>query len=373
MNSKLAFVNGNIFNEYEVFDHHALLVAEERIVGIVDRAAVPSQYELIDVDGAHICAGLVDLQIYGTQNRLFSAELTVESIHAIEKLLLQQGCTSFYLTLATNTLDLFREAIAIYRQSNAQVAMGLHLEGPFLNASKRGAHPEELLIPATVDAINYLLADAEDLVKMITVAPERIEENSLQLLREYGLLISAGHSAATYQEAMDSFRKGVDTVTHLWNAMSPIHHREVGLPGAAFSDTAVRASLIVDGIHVDYEAVKLSKRLMGERLFLITDAVGSSSEGVYHHILNGDRFELPDGTLSGSALSMLQAVRNCVEHVEIALDEALRMATWYPAQLINRSDIGNLNSQSLANILVFDHRYHVKSVYFKGKEVRLDS
>ena len=183
------------------------------------------------------------------------------------------------------------------------------------------------------------------------------------------ILLSAGHSNATFEEAKLSFDKGIKTVTHLWNAMSPLHHRNVGLPGATYIHSSVYASIIVDGIHVDYEAVKISKEIMKQRLFLITDAVAKCEKDIYHHILNGDHYVLPDGTLSGSALTMLKAVQNCVQKVNIPLDEALRMATLYPANLIDRQDLGRLDEGSVANVLVFDADFNVDAVYFKGKLV----
>lgn len=369
MKHKLALINGKIFTEYQIYDQHALLIDSDRIAGIVAQDDIPEMFELLDVKGANICPGLIDLQIYGTGEDLFSAELTAESIHRIEHNLLKQGCTSFVLTLATNTLELFQEAIGVFERANARVALGLHLEGPFLNAAKRGAHPAELIQRATVDLLASVIEGKEEVIKMMTIAPELTEQDCIDYLNEKGVLITAGHSAATYQEATYAFNHGVPAVTHLWNAMSPLHHRDVGLPGAAFNHDEVCASIIVDGIHVDFEAVKLSKELMGERLFLITDAVAKCDKGIYQHVFNKDHYTMPDGTLSGSALSMLKAVENCVKKVGISLDESLRMATLYPARLFGRHDLGNLNSGSIANVLVFTEDYKVQQVLFQGESV----
>jgi N-acetylglucosamine-6-phosphate deacetylase len=324
------------------------------------------------LQGRNVCPGLIDLQIYGTGNHLFSAELTKESLLTIEKELLKQGCTSFYLTLATNTLSLFSEAIDIYKEVKPQVALGLHLEGPFLNSKKRGAHPAELVVRANRTILQDLLEDAEGSVTMMTVAPELFDEDCLAYLLEKKVLVSAGHSDATAAQASMAFDRGVSAVTHLWNAMSPVHHREVGLPGATFNHRAVCASVIVDGIHVDYEAVKLSKQIMQERLFLITDAVAACDQGIYHHRLNGNHYVLPDGTGSGSALTLLTAIKNCVEKVDISLEEAIRMASLYPADLIGRPDIGRIEAGATANILVFDDDYEVCGVYFRGEKLVME-
>lgn len=202
---------------------------------------------------------------------------------------------------------------------------------------------------------------------MMTVAPELLDADCLSLLLERGILLSAGHSNATFEEATAGFDSGIQTATHLFNAMSAFHHRETGLPGAVFNHQRACASIILDGIHVNYEAAKVAKRQMGERLFMITDAVARCDKGIYKHILNVDHYVLPDGTLSGSALTMLQAVKNAVLQVDIPLEEALRMATLYPANLIGRTDLGRIEAGATANIIVFDDAFGLQQVVFEGE------
>ena len=369
MESKIALVNGHIYNGDDYFIGQALLIKGSVIHGIFPKHAIPEDYVQIDVEGANICPGLIDLQIYGAGEDLFSAVLSAESISRIDNSLLAAGCTSYLLTLATNSLSVFKEAIAVFNSTESSVALGLHLEGPFLNSTKRGAHTAELILKASPENIEELLHDAKDAVKMMTVAPELLDDSCLDLLLESGILLSAGHSAARFAEGIAAFDKGIQATTHLWNAMSAFHHRETGLSGATFRHPQARASIIVDGIHVDYEAVRLSKQLLDRRLFLITDAVAPCSTGIYQHLLNKDHFTLPDGTLSGSALTLLKAIQNCVEHVGIALDEAIRMATLYPAALLGRSDIGQFVEGSRANILVFKEDFSVQNVYLDGERV----
>lgn len=373
MKRKQALINGTIFTGYQQYSQHVLLLDGDRIAGVVPDGEVPSCYRQIDLAGAYVSPGLVDLQIYGAADRLFSQELTVAALQEIEKSLLRQGCTSFNLTLATNTLDVFTQAIEVFREAQPRVALGLHLEGPFLNVEKRGAHPAELVKPVKVELLENLLQDSGEIVNMMTVAPELMDTDSLRYLQERGVLVSAGHSNATFQESIRAFNQGIGAATHLWNAMSPLHHRDLGLPGAVMQDERVSASIIVDGIHVSYPTVKLSKALMGDRLFLITDAVTTCRKGIYQHVFNDDHFALPDGTLSGSALTMLGAVQNCVEQVGISLEESLRMATLYPARLMKRRDIGSLEAGSLANILAFDQQFKVKSVWFEGDKISLSA
>ncbi|MGO1243696.1 MAG: N-acetylglucosamine-6-phosphate deacetylase [Sphingobacterium sp.] len=365
----IALVNGVIFNGQSLVNNQALLLADEKVCGIVALSDIPAGYVKQDVEGAYISPGLIDLQIYGTGDDLFSADIHRSAIGRIEQNLLAQGCTSFMLALATNTLEVFEQAVQVFANANPKVALGLHLEGPFLNIHKRGAHPGELIVEGTIDRIKRLLRGGGEVVKMMTVAPELMHIESIRYLLEHDVVLSAGHSAASFKQAMLGFDQGITTSTHLWNAMSPFHHRDTGLPGAIFSHPSARASIIVDGIHVDYTAVRLSKKLLGDRLFLISDAVARCDKGIYQHVFKDDHYVLPDGTLSGSALSLLQAVANCVNHAGISLDEALRMATVYPADVIGRTDIGNFNSGSWANVVVFDHDFRINSVYFQGERV----
>ncbi|WP_164110985.1 MULTISPECIES: N-acetylglucosamine-6-phosphate deacetylase [Sphingobacterium] len=369
MKEEIALYNGTIYSEYDIINDGALLISDGKVLRTVPANQIPAGFEPVDVEGDNICPGLIDLQIYGAGGSLFSADLTLESLIHIEETLLAQGCTSFYLTLATNTLEVFREAIRVYKTAKPRNTLGLHLEGPFLNPKKRGAHPAELILKANVTLLEDLLADVADTVGMLTVAPELLNEECLAYLTSKDILVSAGHSDATFEEATSSFAKGIATVTHLWNAMSALHHREVGLPGAVFNHDKACASVIVDGIHVDFEAVKLAKKVMGERLFLITDAVTDCNKDIYHHVLNDDHYVLPDGTLSGSAMTMLGSIRNCVEKVGLPLDEAIRMATVYPVRLIKRKDLGHLRAGAKANVLVFDKDFNVKKVYFEGEKV----
>jgi N-acetylglucosamine-6-phosphate deacetylase len=149
--------------------------------------------------------------------------------------------------------------------------------------------------------------------------------------------------------------------------MSAIHHRDVGLPGAAFLSDSVFASIVADGIHVDYSMITIAKRIMKERLFLVSDAVEESSQKAVQHVRRNDRFTLPDGTLSGSALTMMKAVQNCVEHAGIEIEEALRMASLYPAKLMGLKDRGKAEPGMKADLVVFDDRFLVRKVILNGE------
>lgn len=365
--NKVALVGGRIFSDYDLIENKALLVEDGIITAIADLEAIPADWGHMDVNGANICAGLIDLQLYGDGDDLFSAELTAESLQRISDGLVQKGTTSYMMTLATNTFDVFQEAIQVANNFKHDALLGLHLEGPFLNVKKRGAHPAELIIKATKENIRELLGHDNTVVKMMTIAPECMDDDVLEYLQSYDLLLSAGHSDATFKEGTKGFGEGIQTGTHLFNAMSALHHREVGMVGAIFNHPTACSSIILDGHHVSFEAVKIAKKQMGERLFLITDAVAACSKGIYQHVLNDGYYSLPDGTISGAAVSLFESVRNAVQQVGIPLEEAIRMATTYPARLLKRTDIGNLNTGSIANILIFSSDFELCEVMVKGK------
>ncbi|MCZ4224425.1 N-acetylglucosamine-6-phosphate deacetylase [Pedobacter rhodius] len=321
-----------------------------------------------------IVPGFIDLQIYGAGGRLFSAEPTVESLTIMEDDLLKKGTTGFLACMATNTPGVFSECIkaAKAHRSSARNCLGLHLEGPFLNPKRLGAHIPEFVRKASLDEIKELLDFGDGIIKMMTIAPECQDDEVIRYLLDNGVVVSLGHSNATFEEATKAYNQGIQATTHLFNAMSPIHHRNPGIPTAVFNHDKAVASIIVDGKHLDFEVVKFSQKLLKERLFLITDAVTECSAGPYQHINEGDKFVMPDGTLSGSSLTMLQAVKNCVEHCDISLPDALKMATLYPAKLIDQNNlIGSLKQGNLANILILDSDLNLKKVIFKGETLSI--
>lgn len=362
-----AFFNAPIFTGKEKISGKALITRNDIIDGLVAIDAIPENANRIDCSNCFIAPGLIDLQIYGAGKYLFSNKPTVTALRSMVDSLLDSGTTSFFPTLATNSMEVFREAINVVKEISHPAVMGLHFEGPYINPLKRGAHILEYIKEPEKKEVEELLKEAEGVLKMMTVAPEVCTPEIIRLLKDNGVAVSAGHSNATFNEAMDGFKNGITATTHLFNAMSPFHHRETGLPGATFCSKDIFASIIADGVHVDFNTLMISKKIMNEKLFLITDAVAEANDGNYIHVKKEDRFTLPDGTLSGSCLTLLRAVQNCVEKAGIALDEALRMASTYPAQLINNYRIGRIEPGYKANLLVFTKDFKVKHVVTEGR------
>jgi N-acetylglucosamine-6-phosphate deacetylase len=365
----IALINATIFTGEEKLEKKAILIQNGLIFSIVDQSAIPANYQITDLHGLFIAPGLIDLQIYGSGGKLFGSLPDEDGIKQMEKDLFAQGTTGFFATAATNSDEVVLKAIdaaKAYRKKAKGNFLGLHLEGPYLNAKRKGAHPEKYIKKGTLAEIKSWVERAEGELKMMTIAPELQNQELIDYLHRNNIIISAGHSNATYAEALSFLNNPVGAATHLYNAMPPIHHREPGLIPAIFKIKPY-TSIVADGVHVSFPMIELAKRELGEKLFLITDAVTTSQEGAYQHVFTGDRYSMPDGTLSGSCLTMLKAVENCVEKVNIPLDEALRMGSTYPAELIKDNSRGLLKAGYRADIIVFNKEIKHHSTYISGQ------
>src|SRR6188508_1816678 len=278
--------NATIYTGKEILTGSAILINDDVIVGFVYDTDIPDDYEVRDLGGNNIAPALIDLQIYGGNGYLFSANPSIEAIEATYKYCLKGGASKFLITAATNSSEVFSKAIAITKQylnGGGKGMPGLHLEGPWINPEKRGAHILEYIHRPTLDEAKKLIDEAEGVVKMITLAPEVVNEEIVDYLQSNGIIVSAGHTNATYKQAMKGLEK-INIVTHLFNAMSQFQSREPGMVGAIYDHPSVCCSLVAHGVHLDYTAIKLSKRILGERICLITDAVPATSDGPYQHV-----------------------------------------------------------------------------------------
>ena len=320
---------------------------------------VPSVYEqdsLENFPGCFIAPAYLDLQIYGADKKLFAVYPDTDALMKLRDYCNRGGAAFCLPTVATNSRKVFykcMDAIRAYWDGGGQGILGLHIEGPWINTIKKGAHIESFIHSPSMDEIKEMLNYGKDVIKMITLAPEVCDKRIIDYILASDIIISAGHSNATYREAKNAFQYGITTATHLYNAMSPLQHREPGLVGAIF-DGNVTASIIPDGHHVDYAAIRIAKDILEDRLFVITDAVTETREGYYQHYLSGDKYESA-GILSGSALDMNKAMQNLVNHVGIDLDEALRMCSLYPARVVKKAhELGKVEKGYNAKLVVLD-------------------
>lgn len=368
----IAITNCKLFKDGVLLTDHSVWIENGKIAK-VSAEAIPSGIEIIDAAGDHLSPSFIDLQIYGSGSGLFSAYPTAETLRLMDADLIRKGTTGFLACIATNSMEIVYQGIdaaKAYRHA-AKGFLGLHLEGPYLNPKRKGAHVEAYIHKATLDEVKQLLDHADGTVKMMTLAAELQDDVVIRYLTDNGVVLSLGHSDASFAEATRAYNNGFTTTTHLFNAMPSIHHRAPNLPVAVFNHPKAMASIIADGNHVDFEIVKMSHKLMGDRLFLITDAVTECNIGPYQHQLSGEKFITSDGTLSGSNITMLQAVQNCVKHCDISLNDAINKASIQPARLMGLSDkIGSLAVGSNADLLLLDPELNLRKVFAGGLYIK---
>lgn len=367
MAAKKAYTAEQIFTGEEWLSEHCIVTENGRISDVMHSTQMPSDLPLTHFEGMVVPA-FIDLQIYGAHGRLFSVYPDSSALTELNRYCRNGGAAFCMPTIATNTLEVFRnciDAVRNYWQEGGEGILGLHLEGPWLNPIRRGAHIESLIHIPSADEVKELLSYGKGVVKFITLAPEIVGHSLMGFIEEQGIILSAGHSNATYTEAKQGFSNGITTVTHLYNAMSPLQHRAPGLVGATMDDEKVMASIIPDGHHVDYAAVRITKRILKDRLFVITDAVTETDIGPYPHVFAGDKYEA-GGILSGSALTMNKAIQRLTSYCDIEPAEALRMCSLYPAKVMRMHDrLGKISKGYEAKMTVLSKEYEVLTVIDK--------
>ena len=301
-----------------------------------------------------VVPALIDLQIYGAGGKLLSEFPEASTIQLIYDYCVAGGAAYFQPTIASQSNEIIMAAIKAvkdYKSSGGKGCMGLHIEGPWINPIKKGAHNEAVIHSPTMEEVKAIIDYGADDIGMITVAPEVCSKEIIDFIQSKGIVVSAGHTNTDYTTAMSFFDNGIQVATHLYNAMSPLQHRAPGVVGALFNHPRAMCSLVADGYHVDFSAIQIAKKLMGDRLFCITDAVTTTNTGFYQHYLVGDKYESA-GTLSGSALTQLKSVNNLVEQVGIDVGEAVKMCSLYPAKVMQQKGItGTIEVNENADLL----------------------
>ncbi|MCW8327579.1 N-acetylglucosamine-6-phosphate deacetylase [Photobacterium sp. SDRW27] len=372
-----ALTNCRIFTGSDVLNNHAVIIDGVNIHAVCPAAELPQTIKTLDLDGADLTPGFIDLQLNGCGGVMLNDEINADTIHTMHRANLKSGCTSFLPTLITSSDEDMNAAIAAAREYHDKYqnhSLGLHLEGPYLNVMKKGIHSVDH-IRRSDDSMIKTICDNADIVTKVTLAPELNSHEHIEQLAEAGIVVSAGHTNATYVEARKGFEAGISFATHLFNAMTPIAGREPGMVGAIYDTPEVYTGIIADGFHVDYANIRIAHRLKGEKLVLVTDATAPAGADIDHFIFVGKKVYYRDGkcvdengTLGGSALTMIEAVQNSVEHAGIALDEAIRMATLYPARAIGvDKKLGAIKKGMVANLAIFDREYNVRATVVNGE------
>ena len=334
-------------------------------------------WEVVDLDGCHLAPGFIDVQINGGFGHDFTSD--PGTIPVLAGHLPTHGVTAFVPTIITSPADSVAAALDVVRGLRRPAAggasvLGLHLEGPFLAPERIGAHESAHLLPPDPSLTRRW--SRESGVRLVTLAPELA--GSLAVVRQLvarGVVVSAGHSSASYQELGDAVDVGVRAVTHLFNAMGPFHHREPGIIGRAFTDDRLAASIIVDGHHVHPAAVRTAWAMLGPgRLMLITDAIAGLGMGDGSFELAGTPVQVSDGVartaegvLAGSVLSMDAAVRNLIVTTGCSPSEAFASASTTPARLLGETDRGVIAEGMRADLIVLDGDLSVSMTIIDGK------
>jgi N-acetylglucosamine-6-phosphate deacetylase len=365
----LAYVNARVLTENGFRDDVAVVVGNGAIEAIVaaDDVAVD---EVRDLGGDFLVPGFIDVQVNGGGDVLFNDAPTVETIRRIGAAHRRFGTTGFLPTLISDDPEKMRAAVAAVDAAIAEGVpgvLGIHLEGPYLAPARRGVHDEtKFRVP---DAGEIALASSLKNGKtVLTLAPERVPYETIRALTERGVIVCAGHTAASYDETRAALDAGLRGFTHLYNAMSPLTSREPGVVGAALDDRDAWCGIVVDGFHVHPASLRIALAAKPRgKLLLVTDAmppVGGESPtyslgGVTITCRDG-RCVTPDGVIAGSALDMAAAVRNSVATLGVDLAEAARMASTYPADFLGLRGHGRITPGAAANFVVLDRALRVR-------------
>ena len=289
---------------------------------------------------------------------------------------LRSGTTSFLPTFITAPDEGIKRAVQVMRDyliRHKNQALGLHLEGPYLSVAKKGVHQAEYIRAISAEMKQYL-CDNADVISKITLAAENPTAQYIADFVQQGIVVSLGHSNASYEVANQAIQQGISFATHLHNAMSPISSgREMGVVGAVL-DSDIYAGIIVDGLHVEYGNVRLAKKIKGDKLCIVTDATAAAGADIESfqfvdktvYVRDGKCYDA-NGTIGGSAITMIESLQNAVQQVGIPLDEALRMCNLYPAKAIGVDErLGSIEVGKIANLTAFSNDFKVLGTAVNG-------
>ncbi len=382
--SDLHSISGaRIFDGHRWHDDAALLVEFGHVCGIVRADEVPANAQVVHLDGGSLVPGFIDLQVNGGGGVLFNNAPTVESIRTICGAHARFGTTALLPTLITDSVAVTAAAIVAGKAAADQGVsgfVGLHLEGPHLSLARKGTHDPALIRPMDAADLARLVAARSELPNLlITVAAETVTAEQIGALAAAGIIVSIGHSDTGIDGANAAFAAGAGMATHLFNAMSQLGNREPGLVGAVLTNNKVHAGLIADGIHVHPAAIEVALRAKSGsgRIFLVTDAMSQTGTDLASLTLNGrtitrsgGALRLADGTLAGADLDMIDAVTFMHRRIGLPFEEALRMASLYPAQALGiEAEYGHIEPGAIASFVHLSDTHAVRATWIAGTEV----
>jgi N-acetylglucosamine-6-phosphate deacetylase len=372
-----AFIGAGLFDGERMIEGHALVVDGGAIVALTPLAQCPPGAERCDLAGGVLAPGLIDWQVNGGGGALFNETPTVAGIRAIIEAHRADGTTSLLPTFITDAPHRMAQALAAAGEAQKSVpgALGVHIEGPFIDPRRKGAHPARFIRAMTLEDADGLIA-ARAGVMVVTLAPCAVDNDLIARLTAAGVIVSLGHAEASAEEAMAAFAAGASAVTHLYNAMSQLSHRQPGLVGAALADRNVLCGFIADGHHVHETAARAAFNARGpDGIALVSDAMPPAAGGPKVFYLEGrrvtqvgTRLTLDDGTLAGAAITLMDAVRYATRTLGIALADALKMATLTPARLLRVDHrLGRLRPGFPADLVHLADDLSVRGVWIAGE------
>lgn len=377
---KTVLRNARILAGEEFRDDLAVVIESGRISALVSDAAPMLGHadEQVDLGGGWLLPGFIDAQVNGGGGVLFNNSPDVATLRTLARAHRRFGTTGLLPTLISDDVQVMRAAIAAVRQAiieGVPGVLGIHLEGPYIAPARKGTHDAgKFRVPDAAEIA--LAASLDNGVTLLTLAPERVPLESIRALVERGVVVAAGHTAASYEEAMAGLDAGIRGFTHLYNAMSPLTGREPGAVGAALEDRHSWVGIIADGVHVHPASLRvaLAAKPRG-KVMLVTDAMPPVGAGNPSYELYGEVITAVDGvvrnaagSLAGSALDMATAVRNSVQMLGLPLAEAARMASTYPAQFLNLDDrYGHIAEGHHADLVLLDDALQVRATWIGGQ------
>jgi len=345
-----AIINGIFVTENEIIKNKALIF-DECIIGFSDEKDIPKSAEIIDAEGGYVISGLIDIHIHGYKGE-DASDASVEGLLKMSEEIIKNGVTAWCPTVMTlsekdtrKALDAIREAkkISEGKDFKGAVILGANCEGPFLNPEKKGAQKGDNIIAPKAE----LILENKDIIRLLTIAPEMDKDFEFikEITKNSDIIISMGHSSADFSVAKAAVDAGARNVTHLFNAMSPLNHRNPGLTGLGLADNRVSCELIADTIHINPGIFEMVYSLKGEKLVLITDCMraGGLTDGLYdlggqEVTVKGGECRLSDGTIAGSVLKLNNALKNFKENTSLSVYEIANMASVNAAKVIGEEE-----------------------------------
>ena len=379
---KQAITGSKLFNGIDFIEHKALLIEDQHITGIVNKDAIPTDFQVKKLEGGILSPGFIDLQVNGGGGKLFNNSPDKESLNTIISAHQYFGTTSIMPTVISDSLNILQKCTDTISNEidNNHSLLGIHIEGPFFNVKYRGVHQKQYINTINASYLN-LFETLDKFPVMLTLAPECISIKQLKHLNSLGFKILAGHTDANYDQLEEAVKYGLDGFTHLFNAMGQISAREPGVVGSAFDFDETSASIIVDLHHVHPSLINLSfKQKPKGKLFFVSDSMATINHGepsfeLYDEVVSesNGRIINSEGKLAGSSITQIDAIKNAYQKCSIPLESAISMATLYPAEYLGVSDyIGQLKKGYRADLAHFNSNFHVQNVWLAGKQIKED-